>query len=289
MPRGLIVLLASCLTVGVVASGGPTGPCAPSVPGDADRLRVMTWNIGHGRGTAINQLLVSRKKTYRNLDRIAAVLERSEVDVVALQEADGPSRWSGGFDHVEHVAVLSGLTCAVHGVHAEGGMFRYGTALLSRRGLREARSHRFPPSRPTLRKGFVRAVVDWRVDGRVVPVTVVSVHLDYSRESVREVQVAEMIAELTDSPTPRIVMGDLNAGWERDDSIVRELAAGLRLQPIEPEAPGFGTYKSADGKRLDWILISDDLRFTRHEVLRERLSDHLAVLADVELVAPGDR
>ena len=66
----------------------------------ADILRILTLNASHGRKTAWNQMLVSKKRTYENLDLIVSLLEESNADIVALQEADAPSRWSGKFDHV---------------------------------------------------------------------------------------------------------------------------------------------------------------------------------------------
>ncbi len=75
----------------------------PDVAVRADVLRLLTLNASHGRKTAWNQMLVSKKRTYENLDLIASLLEESNADVVALQEADAPSRWSGKFDHVDYL------------------------------------------------------------------------------------------------------------------------------------------------------------------------------------------
>jgi endonuclease/exonuclease/phosphatase family metal-dependent hydrolase len=38
---------------------------------------------------------------------------------------------------------------------------------------------------------------DWSVDGESSPVTVVSVHLDYSRKTVRDSRIDEMVAALS--------------------------------------------------------------------------------------------
>ena len=45
-----------------------------------------------------------------------------------------------------------------------------------------------------------------------------------------------------------------------------------------PESPDFNTYKN---KRLDWILITNDLEFVNYQVLPETLSDHAMVIADI--------
>ena len=65
-----------------------------------ESLRVVTLNLGHGRGTASHQALLKRMRIQSNLDGIASVLRQEGPDIVGLQEADAPSWWSGGFDHV---------------------------------------------------------------------------------------------------------------------------------------------------------------------------------------------
>ena len=81
-----------------------------------------------------------------------------------------------------------------------------------------------------------------------------------------------------------IVLGDLNSDWFGNDSIVTELAQRCGMQVYQPLADDLGTYLS-NGRRLDWVLISDDLMFLHHEVLLHMVSDHHAVLADIGLKA----
>ena len=70
----------------------------------AQPFRVMSLNLGHGRGEGVHQLLTSDVGIHDNLERVAGLLKREAPHVVALQEADGPSIWSGGFDHVATLA-----------------------------------------------------------------------------------------------------------------------------------------------------------------------------------------
>ena len=92
-----------------------------------------------------------------------------------------------------------------------------------------------------------------------------------------------LIEELKDTESPLIVMGDFNSHWDQKRSYVRQLAENLELAAYEPQNDHLGTYKSTDGKRLDWILVSGDLAFSRYEVLPDRVSDHLAVYAELSL------
>jgi endonuclease/exonuclease/phosphatase family metal-dependent hydrolase len=267
-----------------VAADSQLGGCAE--PGsshvlDSPVLNVATINISHGRNTALNQLFVSTSKTYENVGRIAAFLDEIDADVVALQEADAESKWSGNFDHVRYIVDNSRHNCFFHGRHARGRLYSYGTALLARNRLSDSASFEFEPTPPTLTKGFVQATLDWSIDGEIYPVTVVSVHLDYSRKKVRDAQIEAMVAALSDLKTDLVVMGDFNSVWTDKRSHVKDFAERLGLTAYDPSATDLGTYKSPNGKRLDWILISSGLEFGEYRVLSTVVADHFAVFSQL--------
>lgn len=250
---------------------------------DSASLKLLTLNISHGRNTAVNQVLVSKERTYENLDRIAELLTVTASDVVALQEADAPSRWSGGFNHVEYLAERANYPCVVHGLHSESWMSTYGTALLSRVELVEPASIQFLPSPPSKQKGYVRAQLVWQTGIETRPITVATVHFDFLSRKTRDSQVAEMVAGLSQIDGPLIVLGDINSEWHASQSHVQRLASELGLYAFEPEADGLGTYKKSTGKRLDWILISRDLEYVNYKVIPDIVADHFAVYAEVAL------
>ena len=64
------------------------------------RIRLVTFNIAHGRGLMPLQGMTSARRIRMNLRRIARLLERLRPDIVALQEIDECSRWAGNFDHL---------------------------------------------------------------------------------------------------------------------------------------------------------------------------------------------
>lgn len=248
---------------------------------EAPTLSVSTLNISHGRNQSMNQMFVRTKRTYENLDRIAALYGRVDADIVALQEADAASKWSGKFDHVEYLVKNTRYSCFIHGHHARSWLYSYGTALLSKITFSKSESVEFAATPPTTTKGYVRADFDWMSNGRITPVTVVSVHLDFSRKKVRDAQIAQMIAELSDSESELIIMGDLNSRWSDKRSHVRDLAEGLGLIAHKPESDELGSYKSTSGKRLDWILVTPHLEFVSYKVLPDVVADHLAIVAEI--------
>ena len=250
-------------------------------------LKVMTLNVAHGRKDGLNQLLKSEGAIRRNLEEIAIIFDKHGADVVALQEADAPSFWSGGFDHVALLADQAGYPFYENSHQANSWFFSYGTALLSRATLSGVMHHSFRPSPPTMNKGYTLGQLAWQ-PGTAEPVLVdiVSVHIDFSRKSVREQQSAELSETLAGRGNPIIIMGDFNSDWTADEQVVRALAERADLHVYRPDADDLPTY--SDTKRYDWILISKQLEFVSLEVLPDILSDHSAVVAEIRMRISSD-
>jgi len=265
--------------------------------GATGAVRLLTLNVAHGRKLATHQALLSPDTVRRNLEEIAFLLRESSADVVALQEADGPSAWSGNFDHVETLTRLCEHTCCFRGNHNAFNLGRAalasGTALISRFPLQSTHSVRFGTSwRDT--KGFVLASVPvpaW--DGRELDI--VSLHLEPFNPVIRRQQVRQLVDTLGErghgerghgerAPArrrPLVVLGDFNCSWSDEARQLRPLARELGLRAYQPHrrAP---TYPSRrPWRRLDWILVSNDLDFAAYRTLPNPVSDHLGVVADL--------
>ena len=105
--------------------------------------------------------------------------------------------------------------------------------------------------------------------------------------TLRAEQAKVIASYIKDSPHPVVVMGDFNCEWDDETSPVRHLADSLGLHAFRPEAEGFDTFGNG-GRRLDWILVSAELEFTSFRVLPEVLSDHAAVMAEIEYIEPPE-
>ncbi|MHC4452587.1 MAG: endonuclease/exonuclease/phosphatase family protein [Planctomycetota bacterium] len=242
-----------------------------------ESLRVVTLNLGHGRGTASHQALLKRMRIQSNLDGIASVLRQEGPDIVGLQEADAPSWWSGGFDHVDYLAMRSEYPHRFHGRHRDIAQIRSGTALLSRRPLAETFSAGMWSGALRPVKGYVVAAVE--VGGVVVDV--VSVHVDFASRGRRRIQLGKMATELKRRDRPVVILGDLNCSWGREPTL-RELSTRLDLVAFRPDADGLATFPHGRPKRrIDWILASRGTEYKRYEVISTPLSDHRAVVADL--------
>ncbi len=289
----VIALLMSCADVSVqvkTEAGSGYLPGDKNIPNknasyNNETLRVLTLNVAHGRKDGTNQLFLKKETIEENLTEVANVLINNDADIVALQEADGPSGWSGKFDHVASIAKQASYPWHFRANHASSWMFTYGTAILSRLPISKTIEHTFKPSPPTLNKGFLLSRVIWEPEGNQNNqqfVDVVSLHLDFSRRSVREKQIKEMADALSKRDNPMIILGDFNSDWFSESSVVKKLSEKAGFKVYQPKADNMYTYVSKQ-RRLDWILISNELEFVSYRVLPDIISDHFAVIAEVKL------
>ena len=59
--------------------------------------------------------------------------------------------------------------------------------------------------------------------------------------------------------------------------------AELQLDTWKSEAEDIVTFPRT-GDRLDWVLVSRDLRIRSHRVLDDEVSDHRVIIVEVELI-----
>ena len=243
-------------------------------------LRILTLNIAHGRKNAYNQIFLSGKTIKQNLVNIGTFLKPLNLDVVALQEADGSSFWSGGFDHVSFLRDKSGFSYSSHGLHVNGLKIRYGTALLSRTQPMYPYSFTFGATPPTFSKGFVVITIAWPGDPEF-KVDIVSVHLDYSRSYIRKSQIRQMLKFLRKRKRPAIIMGDFNIDWNYSDGVAFRALKAKKFTTINESRLDQVTFP-ASSRRLDWIFVSPELAIKDERILKYPMSDHFAVIATIQ-------
>jgi endonuclease/exonuclease/phosphatase family metal-dependent hydrolase len=244
-----------------------------------DSIRVLTLNLGHGRGRSSHQALLTQPRIESNLNTVASVLRQSGAEVVALQEADGPCWWSGKFDHVDFLARRGEYPYVFRGAHRKLAQIDCGTAILSRLPLEDTFSSSLWSGALRPAKGYVLATI------RCGPmeIDVASIHIDFMSRSMRRKQLGHVATELHNRGRPVILLGDLNCSWLREPTLL-ELATRLDLVPFAPDSELLPTFpQPRPRRRIDWILVSRGMEFRHYEVLRKPISDHAGVLAEVKV------
>ncbi|HIM08203.1 MAG TPA: hypothetical protein EYG49_06660 [Gammaproteobacteria bacterium] len=244
-------------------------------------LTFMTLNIAHGRKNKFHQALLNKNKIKENLNDIIRIFIRETPYVVALQETDGPSFWSGNFNHVEYLSTQASFNSNFQGYHVNNFGLHYGTAILASSKLEYSKSHTLTHhSFISLPKGFVLSTIKWPSEHNLY-IDVISVHLDFLLDSVRQKQIEEIVSVMKERNNPIILMGDLNA--DSSSSAFNYLIDNLNLKTYELNKIGLETF-SRSNKRIDWILISKEMEFISYKVINDKLSDHNAVISEIALI-----
>ena len=248
----------------------------------ANGIRLMTLNVSHGRAQSLFQIYQSEDKARSNLIGIARIISREQPLIVAFQEIDRNSFWNGHFDHGQFIADQASYNHWFSGSHQLSRRLDYGTGLMSKIDLEGRTSISFDRPFARTRKGFVLSTIDWP-EKPGVTVDLVSLHLDPVSRSERRRELNKMLEVLEQRDNLRIIMGDFNMEYEQHSALIADLLTALNLHTWKPYEQDLVTYPLF-GKRLDWILVSREFEFLKHEVLDDPVSDHKPVLVEVTLL-----
>jgi endonuclease/exonuclease/phosphatase family metal-dependent hydrolase len=276
----LLAILTAVTVFGIGGNRAGAGPAATSGgAGDGRPLRAASFNIHHGVG--IDGLL--------DLERIAAVIEDTNPDVIGLQEVDRHFGERSDFvDQARWLADRLGLH-VVFGANLDldpltpGAPRRqYGTAILSRYRIREWRNTLLPRPEGGEQRGLLEAVI--KVRG--VPVRAFNTHLQHNSQAERLAQVATIRSIVAQAQESVVLVGDLNA--TPDSPEIAAMTEDLVDAWAEAgEGDGFTYDAQTPHARIDYVLTSGDVVARTAAVVTSDAADHLPVVAD--LVLPGGR
>lgn len=244
----------------------------PNPPADA--LRVVSYNIKHGRG---NDNSV-------DLERTAAVIRAQRPDIVGLQEVDDRAERSGKVAQAEQLGKSLGLHHAFgQFMDFQGGA--YGMAILTRFPIEGTQEFRLPEGNEPRIALSVRVTLP---DG--TPLTIVNVHFDWVRDDrFRFAQAEALTKYLDDLKMPYILLGDFNDVPEsRTLALFRDRAG----EAAKPEADRFTFSATEPSREIDYIFFAPAAAWHSREVrvIDERLaSDHRPVVAVLERNRIADR
>lgn len=247
-------------------------------PNNLTTLILLNMNIAHGRGNGRHQLLQSKDTIQKQIATIADIVKREKANIVALQEIDAPSWWSGEIAQLHTIAKRGGMRMAVQGLHVDGLGLHYGTAITSNLDALEAHQVTFDKNIPTLSKGFVVTTYQW--PGTPLLFDVISLHLDFANPWVREKQLAHITQVIQNNKRPVIIMGDFNTDMQ--DNALSSFVQTLQLHTWKPEDTAMITFETLNS-RIDWVFVSDLFKIEQQTILEDIVSDHKIVKTIITL------
>ena len=254
-------------------------------------ISLFNLNIMHGRNlrSPIFPLWVSRQRAQDNLQKIADLINEYDSDTVTLQEVDQVSVLSGDFNQFDYLGErlhyaykFFSPSCSVR-IFGKS-IFVSGNAIFSKYPLENCESFKFDFSFPTERQGFVIADVKLP-NGLIFAITSIHlVYLDWLRlnSRIKQLNVIRRVIEKREKEV--VISGDINCDFFGKEISLRSFVNQLNLKVYEPENKNLNTYPSwSPAKRIDWILSSKELNFISYKTISTRVSDHLAVFADLNI------
>ena len=258
-------LLASCVRINIVPAGGSSA------------IRVLTYNIHAGKDT----------ERRVNLERVAALIDSAQADVVLLQEVDRKTQRAQGVDHFDELRRLTGM----HGLFGKSIDFQggqYGIAILSRWPLDSVRALPLG-AEPATDEYEPRIALHARTQTPYGTLHVVATHLDAGgSSSYRKQELIAILAHLQESvppDAPLVLGGDLNARPQTTE--IRALSFVLEDAFTKCGSGQGETFPAhSPDRRIDYIFVRG-LTCRSARVWHSLASDHRPVLTILQFT--GDR
>lgn len=267
-----------------------------------ETIRVLAYNIAHGRGLATsNWEGGSEKQQRQRLRDIAALLRDADADVVVLNEVDFNCTWSHGINQAAYIAREAGYPYVVEQRNVDVALpwfsARFGNAILSRRTILRAEVVHLPvySMMKSIIGGRKRGVVATLDLGDDRTIRVLAVHLEHRDEPTRFVS-AGLILDMCDvEVAPLVAAGDFNSTpsgqpssqstTEGENAMNRLLDNGQMRTGVawSDQIAAFSFPSPAPQRRLDWVLVNEGLEILDDEILDSQLSDHRPVMATIRV------
>lgn len=260
----------------IITLGLLVAACAGS-GSESGAVRVLTFNIHAGKDAAQQP----------NIERVAAVIDSTDADIVLLQEVDRRTARAGGADHLAELERLTGMHAAfAKSLNYQGG--DYGIALLSRWPIDSAATVPLQVDPPQERSGVShepRVALHAVVRAPFGALHVLNTHIDaggpasYRRQEA--VGVLARIRNNVPADAPLILGGDLNTRPSTD------VIAAVSLSLTD----AFATCGTGNGdtfparqpdRRIDYVFFRQ-ARCLHARVHQSQASDHRPLLVTLEI------
>lgn len=241
-------------------------------------MRFLLYNICYG--THGNQLKYSvfgmLGRTNDHLGDIITFIQNQNPDVIGLIEVDSGSYRSKRKSQVERIADELGHFHTYCSKYASDSWWqqipiynKQGNAFLTKDTIQNEKFHYFE-------QGMKKLVMELEME----TVTFFLVHLALNYKT-RQAQILHLYNMIKETNRPYIVAGDFNAFMGENEIQLLMSASGLQ-NADKTMQPSFPSWKPR--RHLDFILHSPQIRINRFEMPRVKLSDHLPLIIDFDVL-----
>ncbi len=207
-----------------------------------------------------------------SLTRIAEMIRQEKPAIVGLNEVETFSPRTRFANQPKRLAAARDMLFRYGPTIKMGPLGFFGNAVLSRYPVLESSNHRLPGSREP------RCCLRTRLRLPVGNVTVFSTHLGLNRNERTE-QIAELAQLICLEKNPVILMGDANCGTDQLAPLYQMLTDTGELFDAKPTYPC-----DSPVDRIDYILVSPQFTCKGLYSSYSEASDHLPVIAELELL-----
>lgn len=256
----VLFLLAACTGTTPLESNGENNVPAPTVSQseDATRLKVMTYNV-------------KNCESGKNIEGIAADIQKEAPDVVCVQELDQNADRSGGKDVLKLLAEQVHMNYRFYpAMKFQGGY--YGIGILSVYPLEECRITPLKTRAKDEARVLAQAVIT--VNGKKL--NLFNTHLSYEDAQSRFAQLTFLQEQLS-VQQPFVLMGDFNVESMEEYSRFKE------VQLINRSETAYESYLGEGFRCLDNIIVSQGVAVLFQKMGHTTVSDHRPLVAELEL------
>lgn len=289
-------------------------------------IKVLTWNLGflYGEGSEGVSYEPRNKDFFsEKLNLMIKEIEIIDPDILFLQEIDFDSSRSVNINQAEYLAKKAGYPYIAKAISWDSnyipfpywppknhfGKMKSGGAILSKYPLSHNTVHLLakPSGQPWWYNLFYlhRYIQEVEVDFGEKKLKLINVHLEAFEKQNRKEQISRLKQLIQANPVG-LVAGDFNmvptiatkkSKFKNEDDYENDLSHELMNQSglsevisndiyALDEARYFTYPSSAPDRRLDYIYFSPTLKLIKAEVIPSQVSDHLPVMAIIQIAKP---
>lgn len=223
---------------------------------ESKEITIISYNIHSGLN----------KDMFPTLFDIIDFLRISDADIICLQEVNESAKVGFQVSSLkEELKMYSHFGANVVNLGSNYGLVTY-----SKYPIKSEKHIYLSSDRE--QRGLLHTVVN--VEGKKL--NIINVHLGVKKEE-REIQIKEVLSFVESlNPEPYIIVGDFNDGDLNLD--------GINLKDAAEETGNSNILTFASGLyRIDYILVSENIKVLDYNVLIKNMSDHYPIIAKLKI------